>query len=63
MIKARDLDLKKIRSSYLKKAINKSGIKELGDKELEFLAAEVNLDKASVEAIISEIDEVEVDLI
>ncbi|MBF8437889.1 PLP-dependent lyase/thiolase [Halanaerobiaceae bacterium Z-7014] len=63
MIKARDLDLKKIRSSYLKKAINKSGIKELGAKELEFLAAEVNLDRARVEAIISEIDEVEVDLI
>lgn len=60
MIKARDLDLKKIRSSYLKKAINNSGIGELGAKELEFLAAEVNLDIARVKEMIAEIDEIDV---
>lgn len=60
MIKARDLDLGKIRGSYLKKAINKSGIKKLGNKELEFLAAEVNLDVNKVKAMLSEIAEIEV---
>ncbi|MFW6301316.1 MAG: 2-amino-4-oxopentanoate thiolase subunit OrtB [Bacillota bacterium] len=62
MIKARDLDLDKIRGSYLKKAINNSGIAKLGDKELEFLAAEVNLDIAKVKEMIAEIAEIDVDL-
>jgi hypothetical protein len=62
MIKARDLDLAKIRGSYLKKAINKSEIRELGAKELEFLAAEVNLDLARVREMISEIDEIELEI-
>ena len=61
LIKARDLDLGKIRSSYLKKAINSSGIENIGDKELEFLAAEANLDIASVKKMIAEIDEIKVD--
>ena len=62
MIKARDLDLNKIRSSYLKKAINKSGIKDIGDEDLEFLAAEINLEIARVKELIAEIDEIEVDI-
>ncbi|MFN2364172.1 MAG: 2-amino-4-oxopentanoate thiolase subunit OrtB [Halarsenatibacteraceae bacterium] len=62
MIKARDLDLEKIRGSYLKKAIDNSGIEELGDTELEFLAAEVNLDIARVKEMLAEIAEIDVDI-
>ena len=41
-IRARDLDLKRIRISYLNKALENSGLKELGREEVSFLAAEIN---------------------
>ncbi|MGM0420831.1 MAG: 2-amino-4-oxopentanoate thiolase subunit OrtB [Bacillota bacterium] len=51
-IKARDLDLTRIRLSYLKKAVKESGISTLGSDEIEFLAAEVNLDKEVIKRLL-----------
>ncbi len=52
-IKARDLDLDKIRLSYLNKAIDKSGIEEIGSKELKFLAEETNQPVEKVQDMIA----------
>ncbi len=53
-IQGEDLDLNRIRISYMEKAIDKSGLSELGPKEIEFLAAETNLTAEKVEKLIQE---------
>ncbi len=53
-IQGQDLDLNRIRISYMDKAIEKSGLTELGPAEIEFLAAETNLPADKVEELIQE---------
>jgi len=56
-IKARDLDLNKIKKSYIKNCINNNESVEIKEKDLEFLA---NDTKSSVEFIKSVLDELNV---
>src|SRR6056297_2201453 len=42
LIEARDFDLDKLKASYLKNVVNKTGVKEVCNEELEFLAADIN---------------------
>ncbi len=44
MVKAKDLDLNKIKMSYLKNAISDSGIDDLSEEEILFLAEEIKED-------------------
>ncbi len=61
-IKARDLDLKRIRLSYLNKALENSGLKELGREEVKFLSAEINLSVEKTRELLEENFEVEIRL-
>ncbi len=54
LIKARDLDLDRIKLSYLRNIVEKTCIKELEPVDLEFLAAEVNKTTAEVEGIMEQ---------
>lgn len=61
-IRARDLDLKRIRISYLNKALENSGLKELGREEVSFLAAEINQPVEKTRELLEENLEVEIKL-
>ncbi len=52
LIKIRDLDLDKIKFSYLKNVVEKTGITKIDKKDLEFLAAEINKPEEEVKDIL-----------
>ncbi len=59
-IEGEDFNLENIRTSYISKAVQKSGLEELGPDEIEFLASEINLSPAETEELISSSIDVEV---
>ncbi len=56
-ISIKDFDLDRIRRSYLRNAIKRTEIEEIGSRELEFLAAETGQDVAYVSRVLSELDQ------
>ena len=59
-IKARDLDLDKIKKSYLKNIVKKTEVKEINQSELEFLAEEIKKSTSEVKEIMENEFEVKV---
>ena len=59
-IKARDLDLNKIKLSYLKNIVEKTEVEEINQTELEFLAAEINSTTEKIKEIMKNEFEVKV---
>lgn len=55
-VKARDVDLKKLKISYIKNVIETNDVKELSKVELEFLAEEIKEDVNTVREIIEKLD-------
>ena len=53
-IKARDVDLEKLKRSYLRKVIEDTNVKEIEDIDLEFLADEIKKSKAATKEILEE---------
>lgn len=54
-LQAKDVDINKLRRSFLRRLLKSVDTSELTEKELDFIATEVNQDKKSVEALISDI--------
>ena len=61
-IEGQNIDLDRIRVSYMSKALEKSGTEKVGREELEFLAAETNLNQDEAQKLIAENIDVELDL-
>lgn len=61
-IEGQNIDLDRIRVSYMRKALEKSGTEKVGREELEFLAAETNLSQDEAQKLIAENIDVELDL-
>ncbi|WP_432665377.1 2-amino-4-oxopentanoate thiolase subunit OrtB [Wukongibacter baidiensis] len=55
MIKTVDLDLEKIRKSYIKNCLAQNDVSEVSAEDLEFLAADTKSDKEFVEKILNEL--------
>lgn len=54
-IKTKDLDINRLRSSYIKNAVQKSGLKQLNRAEIEFLAVETKSNPDFVEQVLEKL--------
>ncbi|WP_337960845.1 hypothetical protein [Caloramator sp. mosi_1] len=56
LIKARDVDLNKLKKSYIKNCIDNYKVDEVSRKDVEFLAEDTKLSIEEVEKVLSEIN-------